>query len=69
MEISLSMHFCGLIFRFLSLFSVAGATLLSQFVPPFNDSEQLLKGLNRAGQSLVPGAITMVSNGVLVLGG
>ena len=48
---------------FFCLFSVAVAVLPSDFVPPFNDSEQLLKGLIGAGQSLVSGAITLASNG------
>ncbi len=41
--------FCGFIFRFLSLFSVSETISSSKFAPPFNDSRQLLKGLNRAG--------------------
>ena len=34
-------------FRFLSLFSVSEAVSPSKFAPPFNDSGQSLKGLNR----------------------
>ena len=49
MEISLSADLAVLFFRFLGLFSVAGAVLNSKFAPPFNDSRQSLKGLNRAG--------------------
>ena len=48
MEISLSTHFCGFIFSLFELFSVAEAVLPSKFAPPFNDSRQSLKGLNRA---------------------
>jgi len=45
-EISLSADSAVLFFRFLSLFSVAGAVSPSKFAPPFNDSGQSLKGLN-----------------------
>ena len=38
-----------LFFRLLNLFSVAGTILHSKFAPPFNDSRQSLKGLNRVG--------------------
>jgi hypothetical protein len=48
-EISISTDSAVLFFCFLSLFSVAGAVLPSKFAPPFNDSRQSLKGLNRAG--------------------
>ena len=40
--------FAVLFFRFLSLFSVAGAVWPSKFASPFNDSRQSLKGLNGA---------------------
>ena len=48
MEISLSADSAVLFFHFLSLFSVAGVALPSDFAPPFNDSRQSLKGLNGA---------------------
>lgn len=48
MEISLSADSAVLFFRFLSLFSVAGAVSPSDFAPPFNDRGQSLKGLNGA---------------------
>jgi len=50
-EISLSADSAVLFFRFLSLFSVAGAVSPSKFAPPFNDSGQSLKGLNRGRAS------------------
>jgi hypothetical protein len=60
-EISLSADSAVLFFRFLSLFFVAGAVSPSKFAPPFNDSEQSLKGLNGGqGQELVPGAIKSI---------
>jgi hypothetical protein len=46
-EISLSADLAVLFFRFLSLFSVSEAVSPSKFAPPFNDSGQSLKGLNR----------------------
>ena len=41
--------FGGFIFWLFGPFSVAGTVLPSDFAPPFNDSGQSLKGLNRAG--------------------
>ena len=68
LEISLSADSAGLFFGFLGLFSVAGAVWPSKFAPPFNDSRQSLKGLNKAGAEPCAGAITLASNGVLVSG-
>ena len=56
MEISLFTDSAVLFFGFLGLLSVAEAVSSSKFAPPFNDSRQSLKGLNRAGVETYAGS-------------